>query len=282
VIRQPRDRRRNRGRLELQERDIELLRALARLRLARTRHLTELCFAGIRRDTAQRRLRALFDSGYLDATSPSLASENLYSLGPLGRALVRESGETVLPLPRGGLAHHLGIVQTWAALASCGIPELALELTRPDWELRAEFGARGLAVVPDLFVVLRLREAALALAVEVDLGTEPLRVLRAKARAYERLRGGPGGLFGWQRFALAVVLGDGRRKEAVERVLRREYDADCATWTLVESPVSSIRKFMGLEGDPLGASPRSKGSVGDASADVATTPDKAVGGLSGE
>lgn len=260
---------------------MELLRALARLRLARTRDLTRLCFAGIRRDTAQRRLRVLFDAGYLDTTSPSLASENLYSLGPRGRAFVQESGETVLPLPRGGLAHHLGIVETWGALASCAIPELALELARPDWELRTEFGARGLAVVPDLFVVLRLREDAFALAVEVDLGTEPLRVLRAKARAYERLRRGPGGLFGWQRFVVAVVLGDARRREAVERILRRECDADCAIWTLSEGPGSSLGRLTGFEGDPLGGSPRSKGSAGVASSVGSTGMSKLKGGLSG-
>jgi len=280
-MRQPRGDRRTLGRLRLQARDEELLRALARLRVARTSDLATLCFPGVRRDTTQRRLRVLFDAAYLDVSSRDQASENLYSLGSRGRAFVKEVGEAGLPIPRGGLAHHLGIVGTWVALASSGHPGLHLELSRPDWELRAEFAARGLAVIPDLFAVLRLGSVTKTLAVEVDLGTEPVRVLRSKMRAYERLQRGAQGLFGSRRFVVAVVLGDDRRREAVEQLVRRDWDGEWAIWTLTEGPASAIGSLFGLPGDPLATSPCGKGRRMVASDDAASGSREGRGGLSG-
>ena len=280
--RQPREQRRRGIGIELQPRDVEMLHALARLRIARTGDIAALCFPGVRRDTVAARLRALFDAGYLAVSAPERTTENLYSLGPRGSALVREAGEEALPAPRGGLAHHLGIVRTWVALASAPVAGLGLELARPDWELRAEFGDRGLAIVPDLFAVLSVGGVPVPLAVEVDLATEAVQVLRAKVQAYAELLATPTGLFGWREFGLVLALGDDRRRAAVEELLRSEWDGWSLTWTLDEGPTEQLRRFtLTLEG-PLTTSPCGKGRPNAPTADITTAALPERGGLSEE
>jgi hypothetical protein len=278
VKRQPRETRRRGSPVRLQPRDTELLRGLARLRIAPTGDIAALCFAGVRRDTVASRLRSLFDAGYVDVTAPNRTAENLYSLGPRGRALLLEVGEEIQPVPRGGLAHHLGIVRTWVALASSSVPGVQLELARPDWELRAEFGDRGLSVVPDLFVVLSVGELQLALAVEIDLATEPVHLLREKVRAYDELRAVPGGPFGWRQFGLALVLGDGRRLGTVEPLLAREWDGLSLMWTIAEGPGGELRRLSDALAPPLTDSPYGKGRERVANAQAATgTPQRRRG-----
>jgi len=278
--RQPREQRRRGIAVRLQPRDVEMLRAVARLRVAPTRDVAALCFPGVRRDTVAGRLRMLFDVGYLDVSAPERTGENLYSLGPRGRAVMIEAGEETLPVPRGGLAHHLGIVRTWVALASTSVPGVQLELARPDWELRAEFGDRGLVVVPDLFTVLVIRGSRVALAVEVDLATEPVHLLRDKVRAYVKLLAVPGGLFGWREFGLALALGDDRRLQTVERLLEQEWDGWSLTWTLEEGPGGNLRRLVDALESPLTASPCGKGRENPLTADSATPGPPEHGGLS--
>lgn len=257
--RQQREDRRRGVEVRLQPRDVELLHALARLRIARTDDLAGFCFAGVRRDTVAERLRKLFDAGYLNVSAPERSVPNLYSLGPRGRKLVAESGEEVSPVPRGSLEHHLGIVRTWVGLSSCPVRDVSLELARPDWEIRAEFGDRGLPLVPDLFAVLAFSGTNVALAVEVDLGTEPLHVLLAKVRAYAELSASSSGLFGWRRFALAMVLGDARRQADIDALLRAEWAGCCFVWTLEEGCSTAIGQLALALKAPLTGTPYSKG-----------------------
>jgi hypothetical protein len=268
--RQPRDQRRHGVGIRLQARDIEVIHALARLRIAPTRDIAELCFPGVRRDTVTARLRLLFDSGYVDVSAPDRTAESLYSLGSRGRALLRAAGETIAPVPRGGLAHHLGIVRTWVGVASAAIPGIRLEVARPDWELRSDFGARGLAVVPDLLAVLSVGEARVALAVEVDLATEPINVIRDKVRAYVELLAAPSGLFGWRDFGLALALADGQRRESFERLLDQEWDGWSLTWVLTTGPNDALRRLAEVLQPPLTASPYGKGRLSSLTAGAST------------
>ncbi|MDM7914509.1 MAG: hypothetical protein QUU85_04475, partial [Candidatus Eisenbacteria bacterium] len=64
--RQPRDRRRAGCTARLTERDRAVLLAVNRLRLAWTGDVLAFAFGLVRRDTALRRLRRLYDAGYLD------------------------------------------------------------------------------------------------------------------------------------------------------------------------------------------------------------------------
>ncbi|MBI5836499.1 MAG: replication-relaxation family protein [Candidatus Eisenbacteria bacterium] len=279
MTRQRRDHRRPVAPLRLTARDEELLLGLNRLRLARTRDLARLGFPGVRLDTAAARLRRLFDAGYLEVVAPDRTAENRYALGPAGRRYVADQGEEVGRRPRGGLEHHLAIVRTWASIATELPAGVELRLARPDWELRADLGDLGLTVVPDLFVVLAAGSRELAVAIEVDLGTEPLCVLWAKVRAYGELCGVEG-LFGWREFALAVAVGLPSRGDTVRSHLDARWRGTGAVWLLGEGPGTALRSLSESLTPPLTMSPHSKGPrSGLTSSGGGSEPDGQVGAL---
>src|SRR6266446_4652892 len=90
--RQPRDQRRRGIEVRLTPRDESLVRAVARFRIADTGSLIRVAFEGIRRDTGIRRLRLLYDSGWLDLRVPGRDIESLYFLGPRGRRWIESKG----------------------------------------------------------------------------------------------------------------------------------------------------------------------------------------------
>lgn len=211
-MRQARTARRAGVRIEIQERDEDILVALARFRIARTSDLALYAFPDVRRDTAAVRLRRLFDAGYLDLQVRDRFEENVYALGARGRRWVREHGLPTGRQPK-AQAHHLAVVRAWIelaeALATDGIPILR---TDPDWELR--YRLRGAHAVPDLLVELENR----TLLVEVDRGTEPMSVLKSKLTAYRA--DAVAGL--WQRTALVLALESPTEKRirAIEALLQ--------------------------------------------------------------
>jgi hypothetical protein len=235
--RQPRTRRRRGVSVVRTERDLSLLLALNRFRLARTSQLVRYGFDGVRRDTAAVRLRRLFDSKHLSVLRSGPMAENVYRLGPAGRRSLEELGTKPGSVPRGGLEHHLAVVETWVALAGASGLELARCL--PDWELREEFGVGELATIPDLFALLRVGEATVPLAFEVDCGTESVGVLRSKVERYAALWGRSPGLFGWERFGLAVVLHQPVRRAAVAAALKNVWVIPCGVFG-AEEPLSRV------------------------------------------
>lgn len=277
--RQPRDKRRAGVKIRLTTRDESLVRAVARFRIADTASLIRVCFEGIRRDTAVRRLRLLYDAGWLDLKVPGRDRENLYLLGPGGRRWIEGKGGAAAGPPRGSIEHHLGIVRAWATIASHGIPGLEVARTYPDWELREKLGAAGSELVPDLFVTFRAEGPSVPLAVEVDLGTESLRTLTDKVRRYAQLRGDPSGLFGARDFALGFALGDGHRGRHIRALLDQEWRG----WSLVWGDPSEFSlAFRGVLASilpPLSASPYGKGSSSIATAGPSTGSDRDDAGL---
>lgn len=244
--------RRNRGvRTKLTERDALVLEAVGRFRLARTRDLLAVAFADVHPMTASMRLRRLFDTGYLDVRVGDRTAETIYSLGPEGRRWAGEQGLSIGRVPRGAAAHHLAIVRAWAGIAgalqrSAGV---ALDVVRPDWELREEFGGQPLRLVPDLFVLLHAtlndgRDEQVALAVEVDLGTEPLGVLERKLATYDQLANERGGLFGHLDFGLAVVLANPGRTGALRRLIESTWRGTWLLWTETEGPVAALHGLV--------------------------------------
>src|SRR5207249_9420572 len=142
------------------------------------------------RDTAAERLRRLYDGGLLDVRSAERSEENLYSLGPKGREWLKERGIATGAMPRGGLKHHLGIVEAWVGLAGAAhaSQSFSLELFRPDWEIREHPEGREARLVPDALVQLGLGDGgpgAFRFALEVDRGTERPPELRKKVQLYE-------------------------------------------------------------------------------------------------
>lgn len=268
--RQARDQRQPGTSAVLTARDKELLLGLARLRIGPTSALAKLFFGDVRRDTAAKRIRRLFDSGHLSVRVEGIAEESLYMLGPKGRAFVRAEGGEDMSVPRGSLEHHLGVVETWVALATLGMPGVDLQLTRADWELRSQF-VGALPIVPDLFVVLGHRSGSVAMAIEVDLGTEPLKVLRAKLETYRRIALSGEGLFGWPEFGIGVALRGRGRVTYIRELLADCWQRTCLVWCLEEGPKDELTRLVSGPETPLTSSPGSKGMGGAASAMQART-----------
>ena len=262
--RQPRGQRRAGQEVVLTPRDQELLRALARLRVARTGALVRLCLGSVRRDTAARRLRRLFDAGFLAVRATEATQENLYMLGPKGREFVRGEGEAEPRVPRGGLDHHLSIVETWVSLATLELPDVGLQLARADWELRTEFGG-ALPIVPDLFAVLNAPAGPVPLAVEVDLGTEPLKVLRAKLATYAWLTLSRQGLFGWAEFGVCIALRRKGRIPFMRELLAENWSERSFLWCLEDGPKEELSRLAAIGMAPLTDSPCTKGRVASTS-----------------
>jgi hypothetical protein len=255
--RQPRHRRRKGVTVQLTARDEMVLHALARFRLARTSDLVRYAFAGVRQDTAAVRIRRLFDSRHLAVLPPERGAENVYRLGPAGKQHLAGRGIEVRRVPRGGLEHHLAIVHTWVAIS--GLEDIELERCLPDWELREQFSVGELHVVPDLFMLLRLGTNHHAIAVEVDCGTESQAVLHRKLEVYRSLWGRAPGLFGWERFGIAVACNAPSRRLAVTSALKKAWVVPHVLWVAPESPSSALHKMFEEFETPLGASPCRKG-----------------------
>lgn len=258
MIRQSRTRRRKGIRVELTDRDRDVLLALARFRLARSSQLYRYAFAGIRRDTATCRLRRLFDSRHVSVVPSGPLTENVYRLGPIGRQVLQAEGVGLRPTPRGGIEHHLAIVESWTRLGA----EPGIELARclPDWELREELGLGELAVIPDLFALVRLEGQLIPVAIEVDCGTESGSVLRSKAERYAALWGRSPGLFGWERFAVLIVLHDPRRRALATDALKKVWVLPAAITTSLESVISALLPLLPQLQPPLSESPYRQGT----------------------
>ncbi len=257
--RQLRHRRHRSVNVQLTERDRIVLHALARFRLARTSTLVTYAFAGVRRDTAAVRLRRLFDSRHLSVLPSQQTSENIYRLGPAGKACLLEEGIAAGRVPRGGHEHHLAIVETWVTVA--GLEDVTVERALPDWELREQFSTAELRVVPDLFLLVRASGQSHVVAVEVDRGTESLAVLTRKLEAYRSLWGQPPGLFGHEQFGIAVACYAPSRRPTLAAALKKVWVVPCVLWAGSEEPSSALRKLLSDLEDPLAGSPYSKGSL---------------------
>lgn len=265
--RQLRHRRRRGVAVELTERDEAVLHALSRFRIARTSDLVAYGFAGIRRDTAMVRLRRLFDGRFLAVLPPEQGKENVYRLGPAGKAFLAEAGVVSGRVPRGGLEHHLAIVSTWVAVA--GLAGVEIERALPDWEIREQFRPAELTVVPDLFVLVRVGDRQYAVAVEVDRGTESLAVLGRKLEAYRSLWGQPPGLFGYLQFGIGLTFDTVSRRAQFPAALKKAWVVPHVLWTIPEGPSTALCKLFDDVQRPLETSPYDKGRSAPSRADDA-------------
>jgi Replication-relaxation len=209
-------------RVVLGSRDEALLRAVGRFRLCRTSDLLELFFQGVRKDTALRRLRRLYDAGFLETRVLALHQENLLALGAAGRRHLERQGVGCMTAPQGGEAHHLAIIQAWTRLAGSLHYRPGVRLWRftPDWELRRDLAGSDPRFVPDAMIELVVERSGSSAserwALEVDLGSERVGELRKKLLAYRGESAIQDGTLG-----LAVVLsgkGVSRRRVVTDLV----------------------------------------------------------------
>ena len=173
----------------LWSRDLDVLLALARMRLLSTSQLTRLFFRA--RGTCQKRMRKLFDAGLVRPIVTDLASENRYALTRLGHEFLVEAAEGA-PVPtfrspprvdRRGLVHHDLLNDVRISLALCAA-ENGVKLVKfaPDWDLRAI--APTAPIVPDAIIVLEHAKQSWHLALEIDTGTESASVFGRKLSRY--------------------------------------------------------------------------------------------------
>lgn len=175
----------------LRDRDIDILLALAKMRLLRTSDLGRLFFDSI--GTCQKRMRKLYDAGLVRAIVTELAAENRYALSRLGYALLEEAiDEDELPAwrpaPRtdGRSIAHLDLLNRFRIALACEAPRFEGKLVRfvPEWDLRA--GQPRAQIIPDAIAIVSTSAGHLTLAVEVDTGSEAPAAVAKKVRAYEQ------------------------------------------------------------------------------------------------
>jgi hypothetical protein len=230
------------------ERDERVLLALARFRLARTSDLRRAVFPGRHKDTAGERLRKLFDIGLLDVRPGDRSEENVYALGVKGREWLRSKGHAVRRIPRGDARHHLAIVAVWTGVLEAlrRVPGARIARAVPDWELR-ELTHSAPLLVPDLLLHVEVGRGTsppspLRIAVEVDLGSESVGVLRSKVDKYESARVAPEGLLGWRDFHLCLFApgaGSGRL-DSIRSVIDDAWGGAHALWALQSQITGTI------------------------------------------
>jgi len=198
----------------MNDRDMWVLDALARMQFLTTRQIAMLLFEGSRA-AANKRLRRLFDAALVRVWMRDISEDNVYSLTPAGAKLLAGSPERKEELiigrvPRaldGKLDHLLAINRVRIALALT-LEAVGAELSRwhSDWQLCGRA-----ALVPDALFAVRWndgREQTYSL--EADHRTRNATRFLAKALKYRSLVHGHRTLYG-QRDFIVLVVGDDRR-----------------------------------------------------------------------
>ena len=202
----------------LTARDLAVLEALGKYRYLRTGQISRLIFPENNTvQSARRRLKYLYHSGYIGRIQPMLAepinsSELAYFLEAKGRELLDDD-----QLPQFSLKNHVKPAFLRHALevsefrlnlelALKAIPEIEMHRCVMDFELKSHteqavgrrkhrlfdevhdpIGKRKITVHPDLLVVLRSvgkKQFQRLFFVEIDRGTEGLRVIADKLTGY--------------------------------------------------------------------------------------------------
>jgi hypothetical protein len=200
--------RKKQSRLVLTDRDREIIRTVYRFRFLSSSQLADMFFPS--KSKADRRLRELFDHGYLDRIdrpTTSGKSELIYALWKEGASvLCAKQGITKgdlnwkptrnnIRLER--LQHELDIVSFHLAMERSvtetpGVSWLFWQdrqeiVNQKSWELSNVGSSKGgkLKLIPDAFFGLQTPKGKTIFFLEVDRGTEAPRVFREKLLAYQ-------------------------------------------------------------------------------------------------
>lgn len=253
-----------------QDRDPEILLALAKMKFLRTRDLTRLFFGS--KVTANKRLRQLFDAGLIQCWMRELYQDNLYSLAPKGRAyLVRTLGlsgtEFRVPASMGrvNLPHLLGInsFRISLALAVGNQEKVKIGFFLPDWELKHRHNAGLLSLVPDAVFVIEdwrqgFRQHA-GFALEYDTGSESLAYWgKRKLQAYLEILGAGYPFYGLAGFRVVVIGSSARRVQHLVQAAREASGQEqflfapeeIVTEETILTPVFQTASALGAGQDP--------------------------------
>ena len=223
----------NRLNIVLQERDMHLLRELATMRVIdreqaklvagfgsttrvnlrllklRRRHLLRRFFLGTVAG-GQRAIYALSQKGARVADLPY-------------RGISRRDAEEVL-VADFWVQHQLRVNDLYCRLKYQAIPFAGVSFAR--WMAFTEPVAQGLSLIPDGYVELATPSGTVASFLEVDLGTEPLRIWREKVESYLQFarRREHERLLGQDEFGVAVVAHSEKRAESIRQTVAKQID----------------------------------------------------------
>lgn len=209
--------------VRVHDRDVEILLAIAKMRLVRTKEIARLFFGA--KTTAQKRMRKLFDGGLVRAVVTDLASENRYGITRLGHAFLEEaldSGDVPLyrspPKADGRSLVHLDLLNAYRVGLAVGARDHGVELLRfrTDWELMSE--SPNSPLVPDALVSLAFADRRVDVAVEVDTGAEAHHVLKKKLVRYAQIHADREMLFGARINLLLFVVRTRRRATTIAKL----------------------------------------------------------------
>lgn len=179
------------GRIALTERDLDLLTLTGLCRYVSTDQLGREFFPSA--DRARRRTRALFDAGLIHVAVIG-ALPNLVSLTREGLAAVTDARPSLGPrlgragaIRVAGVGHHLAVVDMRLYAAALGAHRHAplMRWSNASSDRLADFGFRDHRLVPDGLAEFLADRQPVAVAIEVDLGTEALSVLAGKWKRYQ-------------------------------------------------------------------------------------------------
>ena len=167
--------------VRLSERDLRLLAKCAVCRWLTTSQLQRVYFPHVTPDAVRKSLRRLHDAGYLTSHREHRMAEALYGVGRNAKPLLEAKGLTVelARTPPRQIAHIIGINDMRLTVEVA--PE-RLAYFFAAWEL----GGLGWThtLIPDAVFALKPATSGV-FGLEVDCGTEPLKVLVNKVRSYE-------------------------------------------------------------------------------------------------
>jgi hypothetical protein len=203
-------------------RDLAILRAVGRFRMLTRDQVTRWFLSGISEPTVSRLIARLAERGWLGVERLHQNGIQVLWLTKKGSGLLLDHGEPGTDLfPATGpaaakdFAHtvEIGNAAVWLT-GKIPTPDEIL----PAWHLQRLFGG-SLAAIPDLLALWRRRDdsAGAALALEIDLGNEPIAsVLVPKLVELERTLDSwmPGDLA-----AILVLVPTGRRVESLRRAI---------------------------------------------------------------
>lgn len=169
------------------KRDLDALATLAWAGVLTTQQVARAGFPSIR--VAQRRLRALLDYGLIASTlqGDSRHRDNLHVVSRKGRELLRDKSLFAEGVPRSGFprpgkcAHVLALRDVFVDLLNAersGAFRIVDMKFDRDLSRLDPFRRHGL--IPDLLLEVETGGLRRAVGIEVDLGTEPFRVLESK------------------------------------------------------------------------------------------------------
>ena len=176
----------------LTERDKNILTLTGLCRYVSTQQMAQEFFPS--QDRCRRRLRQLFDAGYLNITLSASTQPNLISLTRLGLNFLQEETPELVsrirmpgPIRLTGITHHLLCVDVRLWLAGQGktFDTHLLRWSNSQGDLTKELELKRYHLLPDGLAEIQVQGEIKYIAVEADCGTESLGVLANKLGKYK-------------------------------------------------------------------------------------------------